>query len=161
MLHHMSVAVQNPFQVAQVLAEIWQGKVFEFYPNPGSYLVTASDTDKYGSGIEFHPWGTQLLPGIEDEPCQILHQVTPPSFGAIHVAISVPTNEAQIRHIAKREGWRMVVCDRKAFRLIELWVENQFLLELLTPEFVVQYLEFTRQPQMMEQVFGLPIATDL
>ncbi len=43
MLHHISIAVKNPHHVAEVLAEIRQGNVIPFPPNPGSYVVLAED----------------------------------------------------------------------------------------------------------------------
>jgi hypothetical protein len=43
MLHHISIAVKNPHHVAEVLAEIRQGNVIPFPPNPGSYVVLAGD----------------------------------------------------------------------------------------------------------------------
>jgi hypothetical protein len=78
-------------------------------------------------------------------------------FWSNHAAIAVPITEAQIREVAEREGWRVVACDRRAFSLIELWIENRFLLELLTPELSGKYLAFSQQPQLVEQVFGAPI----
>ncbi len=43
MLHHISLGVNNPHHVAEVLAEIMQGNVIPFPPNPGSYVVLAGD----------------------------------------------------------------------------------------------------------------------
>jgi hypothetical protein len=156
MIHHMSIAAANPLRVAQALAEIWQGLVFDFTHIPGSYLVVAAD--EYGSGIEVHPIETQLMPGNGAEPCQIVRQANAENFIAVHAAVSVPSSEAQIKQIANREGWRVVNCDRGIFKLIEVWVENRFLLEFLTPELAAKYLESTQQPQLVEREFGLPIA---
>jgi hypothetical protein len=52
----------------------------------------------------------------------------------------LPKTEA----IADREGWRMVLCRRgdDYFDVIEFWLENQLLIELLSPELVTQYLTF-------------------
>jgi hypothetical protein len=156
MIHHISIAAKNPLRVAHALAEIWQGLVLDFTHNPGSYLVVAADN--YGSAVEVHPIQTQLMPGTGDEPCQILPQTNAENFVAVHAAISVPSSEAQIKQIAVREGWRVVNCDRGAFKLIEVWVENRFLLEFLTPELAAKYLEYTQQPELVEREFGQPIA---
>ncbi len=157
MIHHMSIAAKNPLRVAHALAEIWQGLVFDFTHVPGSYLVVAADN--HGSAIEVHPILTQLLPGNGDEPCQIVLQANAEDFVAVHAAVSVPSSEAQIKQIANREGWRVVNCDRGAFKLIEVWAENRFLLEFLTPELAAKYLEYTQQPQLVEREFGQPIAS--
>jgi len=158
MIHHISIVAQNPLRVAHVLAEIWHGQVFAFFPNPGGYLVTMSDD--YGSAIEVYPLQDQLVPGTGDAPCQIIHESNVDHFVGIHAAVSVPSSEAHIKQISDREGWRAVTCDRGGFNLIELWVENRFLLELLPPEFTAEYLAFTQQPQLVEQVFGAPIVRE-
>ncbi len=36
MIHHISIDAHDPCRVARVLAEIWQGKVYQFLV-PGSY----------------------------------------------------------------------------------------------------------------------------
>ncbi len=156
MIHHLSIAAHNPLHVAHILAEVWQGQVFQFLPHPGGYMVVPHD--QYGSAIEIYPLGNQLAPGRDQEPAQLVHQPNTPDLVATHAAISVPTSETQIRQIGKREGWRVVLCDRTAFKVIEFWIENRLMLELLTPEMAAQYLEFTQQPQLVEQVFGAPIA---
>jgi hypothetical protein len=51
--------------------------------------------------------------------------------------------QAQVLDIASREGWVARVCDRKFFKLIELWLENQFLLEIMTEEEAKRYGQFT------------------
>ncbi|MFW6359983.1 MAG: hypothetical protein ACOC0N_12325 [Chroococcales cyanobacterium] len=65
MIHHISIPAQNPHAVAQVLAEIVQGKVAPFPPHPGSYFVLALDS--YGTAIEVYPHGTEMHPGQDNE----------------------------------------------------------------------------------------------
>jgi len=138
MLHHISMAVENPLNVAQALAEIWQGRYFPFPPCPGGYIVVKGDN--YGTAIEVAPAGTELIPGADEG------EFTPTgkklNYGAFHAAVSVPSNQAEIEQIAAREGWFVRFCDRGPFQLIELWVENKVLLELLTPAMAPTYLNF-------------------
>ena len=61
MLHHISVAVNNPAQVASVLAEAIGGQSFPFPPHPGSYFVMAGDD--FGTAIELYHSITKLVPG--------------------------------------------------------------------------------------------------
>ena len=46
--------------------------------------------------------------------------------------------------VGAREGWRAVACSRQdgAFRLMEIWLENRLLLEVLTPEDQAGYRAF-------------------
>lgn len=142
MIHHISIAVNNPLRVAEVLAELLNGKIIPFPSNPGSYVAFAFDA--YGTLIEVHPRGMELRPGVGKNA--VRHQVNPyPSaYTATHVAISVLVSETEIRSIAAREGWRVERYKRgdAFFEVIEFWIENHLLLELLPPELSAQYLAF-------------------
>lgn len=149
MIHHISIAANHPQHVAHVLAELCQGQSAPFPAYAGSYLVLALDPQ--GTMIEVHPHGTELRPGQEDEISYVTHNPSASAYSAVHAAISVSTSEAQIRDIAAREGWRVMHCDRQGyFEVIELWIENQWLLELLPPDLAPQYLAFM-QPQSLQQ----------
>ncbi|WP_313934872.1 hypothetical protein [Nostoc sp. FACHB-152] len=126
MIHHISIAAQNPLRVASVLAEIWHGKVFNF-PNPGSYAVFAFD--EYGTGIEVFPLGSVCVPGSDTEPSKVIQTSSSPDFVATHAAISVPASQQQIEQIGRRENWQVALCDRGPFKVIEFWVENWLMLE--------------------------------
>jgi hypothetical protein len=148
MIHHISIAVNNPLRVAQVLAELWQGEVAPFPAHEGSYMVLPLDV--YGTLIELLPRGTELVPGRGNEATQFESNLNPSAYTATHAAISVPVSEDEIRAIAQREGWRVVRCDREGyFEVIELWVENQLLIELLPPAIAPRYLSFM-QPQALK-----------
>ena len=43
MINHISIAVNDPKKVADVLAEIWDGVVYPFPPSPNSFIVLAND----------------------------------------------------------------------------------------------------------------------
>lgn len=151
MIHHVSISAENPLHVAQVLAEVWQGQVAPFPPHPGSYLVM--QLDQYGTMIEVYPSGTELLPGGDTEHVGFSQNVFSSPYTATHLAISVPTQQEQIEQIAQREGWRAVRCDREGlFEVIEFWVENKLMVELLTPEMARKYLN-SMQPQNLAAFF--------
>lgn len=149
MIHHISIAAHEPLRVSQVLAEVLQGQAIPFPGYPGSYVALAFDA--HGTMIEVHPFGTALFPG--DDANQV-GQLRPHSAAshpsANHTAISVPVSMAQIQAVAEREGWRMVQAHRgDYFDVIEFWVENQLLIELLPPEIVDQYLTFMEPKSLL------------
>jgi hypothetical protein len=121
MLHHISVAVNQPMQVGEVLAEVIGGRLFPFPSHPGSYIVLAGDD--YGTAIELYPTGTELVPGVSES----LFSQSPdsPTFTAFHAAISVSLSQEQIEQIGQRQGWKTRLCDRGPFQVIEFWVENK------------------------------------
>lgn len=149
MIHHLSITAHNPQHVAQVLAELFQGESFPFPAAsfPDSYV--AVPLDSYGTTIDVHPFSTELIPGAEENGFQPRPNPDASTYTATHAAISVPTSEAQIEAIAAREGWRSV--KRSGFfDVIEVWLENRVLMELLPPAFVDKYLAFM-EPQALKQ----------
>jgi hypothetical protein len=154
MIHHISIAAHHPWRVASVLAEILNGRAYKFLI-PGSYTVMPFD--KYGTAIAVFKQGDVWVPGIDAEPAEVI-QTTPTDLVATHAAISVPTNQQQIEQIGQREGWRVLTRKQgdAPFSVIEFWLENQFLIEFLPPEFEAQYSQ-AMQPEIIEQVLGQPI----
>jgi hypothetical protein len=151
MIHHISLAVRNPLHVAEVVAELWQGRAIPFPYHPGCYM--ALTLDPYGTAIEFLPKGTVLEPGSIDKPVQF-SSANPhaDSYTATHVNLAVPISETKIYKIADREGWRAVRCNRGGFfELIELWVENEVMLELVPPNMMQQYL-LAVQPENLKEL---------
>ncbi|MBD2078642.1 hypothetical protein [Leptolyngbya sp. FACHB-17] len=139
MFHHISIAVNQPLHVANVLAEVLQGRCFPFPPHEGSYIVIVDDG--FGTGIELYPADTQLTPELDQVGFSSGNAQT---FTSVHAALSVTVSQAQITQIADREGWLVRLCDRGPFKVMEFWVENKFMLELLTPEMAKEYLQFAQ-----------------
>ena len=140
MLHHISVAVNDPMHVGQVIAEVMNGQLVPFPPHPGSYMVLAGD--EYGTGIELYPSGTELVPGQVE--ATFAQKASSSQFNSVHAAISVAMSQAQIEAIGQREGWLVRLCDRGPFEVIEFWVENKLMLELLPPVQAEKYLNFLK-----------------
>ncbi|MGV0025352.1 hypothetical protein [Phormidesmis priestleyi] len=150
MIHHISIAANQPQHVAEVLAELCQGQAIPFPYHEGSYI--ALTFDPHGTMIEVLPRGTELKPGEEDSWSS---NPQSSSYNAFHAAVSIAASEAQIYQIAKREGWYVQTCDRKGFfSVIEVWIENQQLLEFLPPTLAAQYLAFT-EPRSLQQFLSM------
>ncbi len=158
MINHISIGVNDPKHAADVIAELWGGVALPFPPSPGGYVVFADD-DK-GSIIEFVPIDVHIVPG-QGLPDEKNFSIQTPTgdfeatfiegnetslFGSVHVNINSPLDEAEIKAIAKREGWRCFTANRAggAFQLIEVWVENRFLVEVHTPAMTEIYRNVTK-----------------
>lgn len=156
MINHISLAVHEPLHAAEVVAELWQGRVMPFPEHPGSYIALA--LDPYGTMIEFWPKNTVLKPGLDHQPIQFADSNSSGQeatvYTATHANITVPISESQIYAIAERVGWRAVHCKRGGFfELIEFWIENEVLLELLPPTLVERYL-VTMHPENLKLLVG-------
>jgi len=165
MINHISIAANDPKRVADFLAEIWDGIVYPFPPAPGSYFVIANDGR--GTAVEITPSGTVLVPGeglpdendlnaaTEEYEGKFVHSDFVPRYVATHLNINTKKSIEEIREIAQREGWRVLVCNRGEglFQLVEVWIENTFMLEVMTPEQTARYIEITT-PEFMEKAFA-------
>lgn len=153
MIHHISLPAADPRHVAHVIAELWRGTALPFPPSPGSYIVIPGDS--YGTAIEVYPLGDEVVPGGDGREARTREGVASSPRAATHAALSVPIDEARVREIAEREGWRVERFGRSgAFEVLEFWVEGRLLLELLTPELVPRYLDFM-MPRKYAALFGV------
>ncbi|MFV8817493.1 hypothetical protein [Haliea sp. E17] len=150
MLFHASIPAENCERVAQVLAEIWQGSYAPFPPCPGGYIAMAGD-DR-GTEIEVFPWTCENH--IGEVELDIVPRTAGNGHSACHLAVATPLEEEDILAIASREGWTARVCDRGGcFHVIEVWLENRFLVEVLTAPMQAEYVAFLK-PEVWEKTFG-------
>ena len=167
MINHISIAVENPERVARVLAELWNGMVLPFPPAPNSFIVLANDGR--GSGVEITPIDTVIKPGEGLPTDENFSTETPtgeyeakfvtsdfvPQYVPTHLNINTKLSIEEVREIGRREGWRTLVANRDNgfFQLIEFWIEDRFLLEVMTPEQTARYVEIT-SPEFIANFFG-------
>jgi hypothetical protein len=137
-IHHLSIAASQPEHVAGVLAELMGGVAV---PDAENFFVW--QLDDYGSGVEVYPAGTELQPGGPTGGRFIKKEIGR-GLGPTHVALSVATDADTVERVASREGWHHFRCDRGPFHVIEVWIENETLIEILPPEYAHEYLAFTR-----------------
>lgn len=151
MIHHISIPAENPHHVAKVLAELWDGRVLPFLPTSGGYAsesYVAFACNHHGTAIEVYPLGTELIPGKDNEQADSQANHQPSRYTATHAAMSVEISREKVEQIGAREGWRVLHCTRGLrssndyFEVIEFWIENRLMIELLTPEMSQQYTAF-------------------
>ena len=138
MIHHISIPAQDPLNVANVLAEIFEGKITDFGPTENAYMIWFGDD--FGSAIEVYPEDVQLIPGDKKEPCKF-SKGNERGFMAVHAAISTTKPRKEIYAIAERENWHAAEFVRGSFAVIEFWIENKLMIELLTEDMAEDYLK--------------------
>ena len=170
MINHISIAVKNPEKVADFLAKIWNGYAFPFPPCPNSFIVLADDG--IGTAIEVTPANTVLVPGVGYPSEENFDKDTLtgefevnfatdenfPEYVATHIALNTHLSEAEVMNLAKREGWRTLICNREGglFQVIEVWAENRFMLEVFIPAMTKRYREIA-QPQFFAEMMQIPL----
>jgi hypothetical protein len=143
-IHHISFPANDPRHVADVLAELMDGRTYPFPGVPGSFIAVSGDP--HGTAIEVHPADWLLAPsGSQRQPNQ-----PAPHRGAFHMFLSVPLSREQVEAIGRREGWTTQFCGRPSeallapgqkpfFQLIEVWVEDHFLIEVVPQNYISDY----------------------
>jgi len=61
-----------------------------------------------------------------------------------------------VKQIAERAGWHCVTANRGPFHVIEVWVENDTMVEVLPPDFAAEYLAWTRPDTVATRMAGAP-----
>jgi hypothetical protein len=157
MIHHLSIAARDPKHVAGVLAEFMGGTAVPFPPHPGSFF--ALQLDEHGSGVEVYPAGTVLEPGGDVGAGFAKRAETGHGYRATHFALSVTASADAVEAIALRENWQCFRCNRGPFHVIEVWVENESMLEVLPPEYAAEYLAFTDPAKIEAAIKAAPTQT--
>jgi hypothetical protein len=139
MIFHASIDADDPRRVAHILAEILGGRAapLEVF-DEGAWVAVARDG--FGTMIEVYPRGTELHPAPAGLDAYGLAGM-PHGNGAFHLALGTDLSAAEVYAVGVREGWSVKHCRRgNEFGVIELWIENRLMVEVMTPEMQREYL---------------------
>ena len=145
MIHHISVPAREPKHVADVLADLMNGRAYPFPgPIPGSFMAVAGD--QHGTLIEVYPADMTLETEgtARRKPEQKLQR------GPCHALLSTPLSREQVEEIGKRAKWTTLFCGRgpdhqkPLFHVIEVWIEDHFLLEVVPQTMIGDYEHLVR-----------------
>jgi hypothetical protein len=146
MIHHVSIPAREPRHVAEVLAELMGGQYHPFGPLEGAFMAMSGDT--HGTMIEVYPERATLdIPANDDQVVFGVNQA-PPHTWPFHVLLSVPREPEEIERIGAREGWRARTFGRGMqgqkpfFHVIEFWLENRLMIEVVSPAMAREYEDF-------------------
>ncbi|HET9161739.1 MAG TPA: hypothetical protein VFN88_14100, partial [Caulobacteraceae bacterium] len=98
--------------------------------------------DERNTTLEVYPFGSELVPVDGDHDSQARDNPNVTGFTATHCAIATPLSYDEVFAIAQREGWTAKYRKRGGiFGVIEFWLEDQVLIEVLTAEMQAEYLQ--------------------
>jgi hypothetical protein len=89
MIHHVSIPAREPQHVAEVLAELMNGKCFPFGPLEGAFMAASGDAN--GTMIEVYPERATLDIPDHDDQVVFAENPAPPRSWPFHIAVSAPT----------------------------------------------------------------------
>lgn len=137
MLHHVSFSARQPETVAKGLAKLLAANAFRAPCPPfptGSWFVCLGDV--HGTMLEILPWSY-----VQDK--QGLRRISDELMGAgtsTHLFMQSPLSTVEIAECAAELGWSAHPVSTGLFEFTKIWVENQFLLELMTLEQAEEYM---------------------
>ena len=137
MIHHVSIPVTDTRHVIEVLQDLLGGVITEFGPYPDSWILWTGD--EHGTAIEVYPVGTEMYPPSDAGQALFRRAEHPSPFVATHATVSLDRTVQEIRDIAAAQGWRAVQLPRGPFDVVEFWIENHVMLELMTPDMEAAY----------------------
>jgi hypothetical protein len=155
MIFHISIAADDPKRTATMLAELWRGQAFPFpMVAKGSWVAHAGDDRR--SSIEVYPRNVAMYPtkrAAEEKNEPVSRN------GPFHAAVATPLGIEEVLEIGRKYGCHTSVCQRGPwFRVIEFWIDNVQMLEMLTPEMQQEYLSnvtIESWRAMLPQVFKI------
>jgi hypothetical protein len=165
MIAHVSIPSPTPRETAKILGEFLGGQVMQFAPlGPEGYVVYSATHGDQGVLVEVLNDKLRHIPGErDDEPVGYGHIVSGGEkdvHSIVHVAMTTPLSPAEIKVIADRVGWRCVECWRgNAFPQSELWVDNRFMFELMSPDQCDAYVA-AMAPTGWTENFGMKLSAD-
>jgi hypothetical protein len=110
--------------------------------------------DRHGTMIEVYPEATVMAPGEGEAEVAFRDQPAGQAHVGFHALLSVPLDRAAVERIGAEAGWRTKFFGRAApgqppvFHVIEVWVENRIMLEVVTADMAAVYEDFMQPARM-------------
>ncbi len=153
MIIHASIPANEPERVARAIAKLWRGEAVPFPPVERTWMAYAHDGK--GTTVEVSPRDIAYKPG--QDSVETTPQPETPLHCSSHLLLSSVLSAEEIFALGAEEGWTTRLCHRgppgMGFDLIEFWVENAFMLEVVTAEMAQVYVDFNHGPA--QRMFGL------
>ena len=155
MIIHTSIPSTRPEQIAGFLARLIDGVAIPFPPVPGAWVTIPGDGS--GQTIEVYPLGTVGLPGkgavdpavevpfprTKPWELQLSHDPRQAMESGHHLALGTRRTREEVLRLGEEMGFRTIACERAGiFELIEVWIENRFLVEVITEPEQKRYRAF-------------------
>ena len=139
MIYHAAVPANDPESAAETLARIMGGEAMPFPVVPGAWVAWSGDGV---TEIEIVPRGhgfARADAGKEPDWVPSHEGLTASGW---HVAVGTEVASEDVVRIASEAGWPARICDRAGFfEIIEVWVDDCGLVEVLDPKMQTRYRE--------------------
>jgi hypothetical protein len=151
MIAHVSMPADDCALVARVLASMMDGGALRFPPGgPNAWNAWSKHNDFQ---VVVTPRGQVMVEGEREHVWE--HRGARDRASETHFAVAVDRSAQEIVAIAHDAGWHARICNRGGlFDLVEVWVENAYLVEVLDPAQLADYRR-SMSVENWKRAFGL------
>jgi hypothetical protein len=156
MILHASFTVGAPRDAAETVAQLIAGEALPF-PELSDDAWIAMSGDDHGTLVEFVQRGTEFhyVPGGT-----VAHRRGEETReSGCHILIETPYDELRVLAIAEERGCRAHRAIHGPVELIELWIEDCLLIEVVTPQMAAAYKSIAT-PANVRSMVQLPVGLD-
>lgn len=139
MIAHVSLPAENCRHVAEVLATMLGGGALRFPPGGPAAWNCWSRTNDFQ--IVVTPSMHVIVPGPAEQMWVERPELLPAKRAyESHFAMAVERSALEIVELSLAAGWHARICSRGGlFEVVEVWVENAYLVEVLDPAQMANY----------------------
>jgi len=144
MIYHAAIPANDPKSAAEALAQIMGGEAMPFPVVPESWIAWSGDGE---TELEVVPRGHGFARADGGKEPRWVPASEGLGASGWHVAIGTERAAQDVVRIARAAGWPAQICDRAGFfEIIEVWVDDCSLVEVLDPNMQRRYREaFSRE----------------
>ena len=153
MIAHVSLPADDCAKVALVLARMLGGGALRFPPGgPDAWNCWSPNNDFQ---IVVTPRGRVIVEGPTEQVWASRHTRSPDDRASeSHFAMAVERDAREVLAMARSAGWNARICNRGGFfDVVEVWVENAYLVEVLDPTQMAAYRR-SMTVENWERAFG-------
>lgn len=143
MILHSSIVADDPKATADTLARLLGGIALPIGPGEGCW--TAVGPDPIGSMISVLARGSEFHRNGEGVATRM---GKPVRHSAYHMLIETDLSEADIQRLAGDSGCHAQRATHGPFEVIEFWIDDCLLIELVTPELGQAYREVIKSDDL-------------
>lgn len=147
MILHASIVADEPRNTAETLATLLGGVALPLGPGEGTWSAVGSDPignmiSVLGRGSEFHRTDDRVDTRMGE----------PVRHSAYHLLIETSLSEAEVVSLAADRGCHTLRTKHGAFDVIEFWVDDCLLIEVVTPEMAREYRELIQSDELRQRL---------
>jgi hypothetical protein len=147
MILHASVVADEPRKTAETLARLLGGIALPLGPGEGTWSAIGPDpignlVSVLERGSEFHRTGEQVDTRMG---ARVRHS-------AYHLLIETRLSEAEVLNLAAERECHALKAKHGAFDVIEFWIDDCLLIEVVTPDMGRDYRELIESDELRQRL---------